>query len=223
VNSRSKKVRQGEATREALLAAARAEFGARGYADTSVDEIVARAQVTKGAFYHHYSGKEDLFLRVFEHVKKELSRAAFVTHVDHVPFADPEHQPRRLKRFSEQENKEVWEQLLERCRRFIELHSDAAVRRIVLEDAPWVLSWNERQRIESEFGVTLLRADLRRAMRRGLIVDLPLRVLAVVLAGALNEACLLVANASDPRRALDETMSVVARLLAGLRAPDGIV
>lgn len=212
----SNKVAQGRATREALLAAARREFAVRGYADTSVDEIVRRAKVTKGAFYHHFSGKEDLFLRVFENVKKELSRGAFVVHADHSPFAPSETRKLRLKHFTEQTNDEVWGELIERCRRYIELHIDPAVRRIVLVDARWVLSWTDWQRIETEYGVTVLRADLRRAMRRGIIRELPLQVLAAIVAGTLNEVCLLVANASEPQEVLDQSMVVVEQMLNGL-------
>ncbi len=213
----SKKEAQGQVTRDALLSAAREEFGAQGYADTAVDEIVRRAGVTKGAFYHHFSGKEELFLRVFEDVKKELSRGAFIVHVEHEPFIKSEPQTRKLKRFSEQSNTEVWHELLERCRLYIEYHLDPRVRRIVLIDAHWVLSWDERQRIESEYGIVLLRADLRRAMHRGIIQKLPLRVLAIILVGALNEACLLIVNASNPGTALDEAITIIESLLEGLR------
>lgn len=213
----STKAAQGRATRDKLIAVARAEFGARGYADTSVDDIVRQARVTKGAFYHHFSGKKELFLRVFENVKKELSRAAFVTHVDHQPFVARDAQSRRPNRFADQDNTEVWSQLIERCRRYIELHTDPRLDRIVLVDARWVLNRDDWQRIENEHDVTLLRADLRRAMHRGIVERLPLRVLAGILAGALNEACLLVANASDPARALDEAMTVIERLLQGTR------
>lgn len=216
----SKKVAQGQATREALLSAARIEFGARGYAETAIDEIVQRAAVTKGAFYHHFSGKEDLFLQVYENVKKELSRAAFVTHVDHEPFAAANAQSKRINRFVEQSNGEIWRQLKERCRRNIELHIDPGIRRIVLVDARWVLEWDDWQRIEREHGATLLRADLRRAMHRGIVKRLPLHTLAATLAGALNEACLLVANASDQARALDESMRVIEQLLEGLRVTE---
>ncbi len=213
----SKKEAQGQATHDNLLTAAREEFGTHGYADTAVDAIVRRAGVTKGAFYHHFSGKDELFLHVFEDVKKELSRGAFIVHKDHKPFMPPEDQSRKLKRFSEQTNTEVWDELVERCRRYIEYHLDPRVRRIVLIDAHWVLSWDDRQRIESEYGVVLLRADLRRAMQRGLIQQLPLRVLAIILVGALNEACLLIINAADPDVALDEATTIIEKFLEGLR------
>src|ERR1700722_19341538 len=75
-NKRDKRVAQGDATRAALIGAARQLFGEQGYVDTSTDEIVARAGVTKGALYHHFSGKEGLFRAVFEQVQHEVSDQA---------------------------------------------------------------------------------------------------------------------------------------------------
>lgn len=212
----SKKAEQGKATRETLMSAARREFAAKGYTDTSVDGIACRANVTKGAFYHHFSGKEDLFLRVFENAKKELSRGAFATHADHPPFAPAASRRTRLQDFAAQSNSEVWQELLERCRRYVELHTDPAIRRIVLVDARWVLDREEWQRIESEYGVTLLRSALRRAMQRRIIKQLPLNVLALIVAGALNEACLLVAGESNGDDVLDQSMMVIEEMLNGL-------
>ncbi|MFD1381731.1 TetR family transcriptional regulator [Fodinicurvata halophila] len=203
-------------TRDALIVAARKEFARQGYANASVDDIVRLADVTKGAFYHHFAGKEDLFLRVFENVKKELSRGAFITHAEHEPFSTDDSHALHLERFTAQTNAEVWAELRSRCRRYIELHSDASIRQIVLVDARWVLSWEDWQRVESEYGVSLLRADLRRAMQQGIIRRLPLAMLAAVIAGALNEACLLVANAANSDEALDEAMSAIEPMLDGL-------
>ncbi|HEY1715578.1 MAG TPA: helix-turn-helix domain-containing protein [Solirubrobacteraceae bacterium] len=64
-----------EATRRAVLAAARAAFGTKGYAQTSVDEIAAAARVTKGAVYHHFSGKEALFRAVWAEVEAAVLTA----------------------------------------------------------------------------------------------------------------------------------------------------
>ncbi|MFP3874938.1 MAG: TetR/AcrR family transcriptional regulator [Thiohalophilus sp.] len=212
----SEKVARGRETRDALIAAGREEFATNGYADSAVDAIVRRAGVTKGAFYHHFSGKEDLFGQVFEHVKKELSRAAFVVHADHEPFAPRGAERTRLEQFATQTNTEVWREFVGRCRRYIELHLDPRVRRIALIDARSVLPWQEWQRVEREHGVTMLRADLRRATHRGIIRALPLNVLATVVVGALNEACMLVANSSNPEDVLDQAMSVIECMLDGL-------
>jgi AcrR family transcriptional regulator len=68
---------QVEATRRAVLAAARSSFGRKGYAQTSVDEIAAAARVTKGAVYHHFAGKKALFRAVHAEVEAEaLARTA---------------------------------------------------------------------------------------------------------------------------------------------------
>jgi AcrR family transcriptional regulator len=65
-----------EATRRAVLAAARSSFGSKGYARTSVDEIAAAARVTKGAVYHHFAGKEALFRAVHAEVEGEAEARA---------------------------------------------------------------------------------------------------------------------------------------------------
>lgn len=218
--STSRKVEQGRATREAMLAAARELFGTHGYADTSADDIVRGAGVTKGAFYHHFAGKQEAFLRVFEEVKKELSRAAFVVHIDHeknTGAAGEAPRAEALKPIDRQDNATVWSDLHASCRKYIELHTDPAIRRIVLVDARWVLPWDELQRIENDYGAVILRADLRRAMNRGLVQRLPLRSLAMILTGALNEACILVANAPEPEHALGEAIEIVGQLIEGLR------
>ena len=56
---------QSEHTRQQLLQAARELFSTRGYADVSINEICERAGVTKGAFYHHFSGKDQVYRSLF--------------------------------------------------------------------------------------------------------------------------------------------------------------
>ena len=221
----SQREARGRATRAALVAAARGEFGSRGYADTSVDDIVARAGVTKGAFYHHFDTKKQLFVEVFTEVEREVSRAAFVVHLDHQPFQPPEdlspqERSRAIRRFVDQSDADVWRLLQDRCRRYLEFHTDPQVKQIALVDARWVLPWTEWQSIKEEQGVVLLRADLRRTSHRGLLKPLPLPTLALLLKGALNEACMVVAAAEDQNAALEEAMVVIEAFLEGLRADD---
>src|SRR6476620_523264 len=73
VNRRTQASRR-EATRAALIAAARELFAARGYAGVGTEEIVQRAGVTRGALYHHFTGKDDLFRAVYERVEQELTQ-----------------------------------------------------------------------------------------------------------------------------------------------------
>src|SRR3712207_6595672 len=70
------KVRQPEATRAALVAAARELFAERGYGSVGTEEIVQRAGVTRGALYHHFTDKEDLMRAVLHDLSRELAEAS---------------------------------------------------------------------------------------------------------------------------------------------------
>lgn len=198
----SPRAQQGAATREALLAAGRRLFGTGGYAETSLDAVVAEAGVTKGALYHHFSGKKELFEAVFVQVKRELSAQiapALQTYRRDPTPDDP------------------WNGIVEACRTYIEIHTDPAVERIVLRDARAVLTPDAWRRVDEAWGAVMFRGTFRRAINRGVMVRLPLNPIAMIVTGALAEACLLVADADDPEAARAETLSVVVKLLEGLR------
>ncbi len=215
----SKRVEQGDATRSTLLVVARRLFGTSGYAATSLQGIVDAAGVTKGAFYHHFATKQELFLAVFEQVQREIGRKAFVVHLDHEhPETGPGAPGPAVRDLSAESNEQVWDHLLVGCRTYLELHAHPEVQRIVLIDGRAVLPWTEWHRIHNDHGVTLLRADLRRALNRRLIRDLPLATVATLLSGALHEACILIAHADDADAAIAASMAVVAHFLHGLRA-----
>ncbi|MFC4058360.1 TetR/AcrR family transcriptional regulator [Planomonospora corallina] len=57
---------RGAATRGALLAAAREVFVTSGFAEAGVTDVVARAGASVGSLYHHFSGKADLYLTLFD-------------------------------------------------------------------------------------------------------------------------------------------------------------
>jgi AcrR family transcriptional regulator len=192
---KDKRVAQGEATRAALVAAARELFGTRGFAATSIDDVVAAAGVTKGALYHHFDRKEDLFRAVFEQVSREVSDKAVVE------FLRPD----------------SWEALLDGCGLWLDAHLDPSVRRIALLDARAVLGWDDVRAIENRFGAVALRGALRKAMHAGVVERQPLRPLALLLIGALSEACQYLADAEDPVAARAEVGALIERLLSGFR------
>ncbi len=187
---------QGAATRSTLVAAARELFGTRGFAETSLDDVVARARVTKGALYHHFGGKEDLFSAVYERVQRDVSDMVVAE------FLRPD----------------PWEALLVGCDLWIDAHLDPSVQRIVMRDARAVLGWERVREVESRFGAVPLRGVLRRALRKGLIDPQPLRPLALIVMGGLTEACFYVVDADDPAVAREEVRALLMRLLAGLQS-----
>ena len=193
-----KKAEQADATRTALGAAARQLFTERGYAATSTTEIVERAGVTRGALYHHFAAKEDLFRAVFEQLEDEVTK-----HVakEALTSADP------------------LEQLRRGTRAYLDACIDPAVQRVVLLEGPSVLGWQTWQEIEQRYGYGLVVAGVEAAIGAGLIAAQPVEPLAHVLFGALTEAGMVVARADDPGVARADMEAAMDRLLDGLRAP----
>lgn len=190
----SARATQGALTLASLLGAARQLFGDQGYADTSLDEVVAVAKVTKGALYHHFRGKEDLFAAVYEQVQREVSDLV-------------------VKEFL---RPDAWEALQLGCDLWVDAHLDPAVQRIAMRDARAVLGWEAVRAVESRFGAVPLRGVLRRAVRQGKIPPLPLRPLALLLMGTLTEASFYVAEADDPVLAREQVRSLTRQLLGGI-------
>jgi AcrR family transcriptional regulator len=188
---------QGAATRAALVEVGRLFFGTNGYSETSLDEVVAEAHVTKGALYHHFKGKEDLFAAVYEQVQKEVSDQVVVE------FLRPD--PLEALRLG--------------CELWIDAHLDPAVQRVAMRDARAVLGWEVVRDAETRYGAVPLRGVLRRAIRQGLIEPAPLRPLALMVMGALTEACFYVADQDDRETARSEVRELIMQLLSGLATP----
>jgi AcrR family transcriptional regulator len=191
------KAEQADATRSALSAAARQLFTERGYAATSTTEIVERAGVTRGALYHHFAAKDELFRAVFEQLEGEVTRRVAE---EALTSADP------------------LEQLRRGTRAYLDACIDPAVQRVVLLDGPSVLGWETWQEIEQRYGYGLVVAGVEAAIGAGLISAQPVEPLAHVLFGALTEAGMVVARAGEPRTARADMEAVMDRLLDGLRA-----
>jgi AcrR family transcriptional regulator len=190
---------KAEATRRGLIAAARRLFGEQGFSATSVDEVVKAAGVTKGALYHHFRDKDDLFRAVVEQVKVDVTTAAADSFFDDSDNNDPLQRVHRL------------------CSAMIDAHLDPAVQRISIVDARAVFDAPTRRDLDARYEVSLLRGAFRSAMREGAIERQPLVPLAQVFAGALVEACALIAEADDKDAVRAEVTEVLTRLLDGLR------
>ena len=188
----------GAATRAELMRVARALFAERGYAAVGTEEIVARANVTRGALYHHFADKKDLFRAVHEELEEELvagvgERIAGIE--------DP------------------WELAVTGVRAFLDAcQNDRALRQIALIDAPAVLGWEEWREIDARYGLGLVTFGLRNGMDAGVFRERDVTPLAHLLIGAMTEAALMVAHASDPYAARREAEPALLALLEGLRS-----
>ncbi len=192
----SRKAEQSDATRRELLSAARDLFTEHGYTATSTNEIADRAGVTRGALYHHFAAKDELFRAVFELLEAEIAeRVAREALAGVYPL----------------------EQLRLGCRAFLDACLDPAVQRIVLLEGPGVLGWETWQEIEERYGYGLVATGVETAITAGVFEEQPVEPLAHVLFGALAQAGLVVARAGDPRGARTQMEAATDRLLDGLR------
>ncbi|TLP44114.1 TetR/AcrR family transcriptional regulator [Cohaesibacter sp. CAU 1516] len=167
-----------EATRSALLNAARRLFAEKGYAETSTPEIVRAAGVTRGALYHHFEDKVALFRAVitqeYQAVAEEITRSA---------KTEPEAAVEALKQGS---------------RGYLKAMADKGRVRIMLRDGPAVLGQREIDQIDRETSADTLRLGLAAAMEAGEIQRLPLDALTIQLSALFDRAALAISEGDDP-------------------------
>jgi AcrR family transcriptional regulator len=188
---------QAAGTHSELMRTARELFAERGYAGVGTEEIVARAGVTRGALYHHFEDKKDLFRAVHEELERDLvaSIGERIAGID-----DP------------------WELLVTGVRAFLDACTEPALMRIALVDAPVVLGWEEWRDIDTRYGLGLVSFGLQNAMDRGLFRRQAVRPLAHLLAGSMTEAAMMIAHAPDHEAARREVEGPLLAILEGLRA-----
>jgi AcrR family transcriptional regulator len=194
--STNKQEQRSAATQAKLLDAARALFGERGYAGVGTEEIVRAAGVTRGALYHQFKDKEQLFEAVFEAVEAETTQ--------------------RIANEALEGATNPVAALRAGARAFLEVCAEPAVERIVLLDAPAVLGWERWREIGLRHGLGLVAGTLQAGIDAGLIAPQPATPLAHVLIGALDESALYVARAEDPEAARAEVVGVLDRMIDGL-------
>ena len=193
----TRKADQSQATREALIAAAHGLFAEKGFAGVATEEIVRAAGVTRGALYHHFDGKRELFAVVYEEVERQL-----VERIAASAMASATDPMEALQRGAEA---------------FLDACEDPAVQRIALLDAPSVLGWERWREIGLRFGFGLVQATLQAAMEAGQIEAQPVGPLAHLLLGAIDEGAMLVARASDDGETRAQVGASVGRFLGALR------
>lgn len=156
---------EAEETRRQIIAVARHAFASKGYAEASTSEIVAEAGVTRGALYHHFRDKADLFRSVFFEVERDLNDTV-------VKAAADETDPRALFRAG--------------CRAALTAMSDPDYHQIAVIDGPAVLGWDEWHRIDRATGQRSMLYGLSSLAEAGLVDVKPTPALVVGLFGALT-------------------------------------
>jgi AcrR family transcriptional regulator len=183
-----------EATTTALVDAARELFAHDGYDATSLDALAARAGVTKGAVYHHFEGKRQLFEAVFTGEVERIAR----------PLA---------KAYGRKND--PWDAFQAGCRAFLDECLDPGLQRIVLLDASAAIGWEQIRHLESPL-LEMMELGIFRAAEAGRIARRRPGPLAHFLYGAPCETAMIVARADDQKAAHRDAIAEIARVLDGL-------
>jgi AcrR family transcriptional regulator len=185
-------------TRQALVDTARKLFTEQGFAATGTEEIVAGARVTRGALYHHFRDKTDLFRAVMEQVAQEVA--------EHLISAE-------LTRPTD----DAWDEVRNGLGAFLDLCVVTDdFQRIVLVEGPAVLGHEAWDELVARHGSNLLAEWLSRAIEQGRIAPVPLAPLTRLLIAMISESSLYIARADDHSAARETMGQVLDRLLAGL-------
>jgi AcrR family transcriptional regulator len=194
---RTQQERSVETTRS-LLAAATRLFAEQGYADTSIEDINNAAGLTRGAIYHHYQGKAQLFRAVFEAREAALTAAIAAAAA---------------------QKKDAWKSFQAGCEAFLQACLDPAVQQIILKDGPAVLGWEVLREIEARYSMAMIRQGIELAMREGRLARRPAEPLAHLLHGALAECARSIARSQEPEATFRDARAEMNRLLQALAAP----
>ncbi len=189
--------RPSEGAREALVDAAHGLFMERDYDDVSTAEILERSGVSRGALYHHFPTKLDLFRAVWEaSERRAIERIAARMPAGSTPF----------------------ETLVLLARGYMQAaETDEELRRIGLGQSRSVLGWEAWREAATGLGIGVAMAGVTAAVEAGELPPDDPETMAIVLLGAMIEAAMLVVVADDPAAARERSEAVVVEMLEGLR------
>ena len=195
---RTRRQRYSDSTKRALVDVAEELFTTHGYSATSLDAIVAGADVTKGALYHHFSGKQAIFEAAFERVESRASSGIARATEGH---DDP------------------WEKAQAGLRAFLEAVQEPAYRQVVISDGPSVLG-HERIREQEERSTYAIVDEIVRSALGTDAYDLDdamLDTFTRIFFGAMSAAGSAVAVSQDPAAAAARVELAIGTIMAGLR------
>lgn len=189
---------KAQETRRALVAQARELFSSHAYADVSLDQLVQRTKVTKGALYHHFENKQEVYRAVVEAMEQDL--------VDRLETA--------AKKTTEPAAK-----LRSYCRAYLDAALDNRLARVLVIEAPVILGWKTWCDISQSYEIAAFSKRIAELSAPGLPNPQAAETFAQVLLGALNTGARVISTANDPASARAQVEDTIDRLLVGFGLP----
>lgn len=164
-------------TREDLIDAAARLFEQDGYAKTSTNDICKVLGITKGALFHHFKSKQDVFLEVWTRLQVSMDQDARDAAIQARSLDDP------------------YSAFLAGCKVYLQYATRSDYQKIVLIEGPAILGlsgWYER---DHDLGTQNVHAGIRYLAKKGIVAEQRVDALAVMVQSALNGAGFALARA----------------------------
>ena len=168
-----------EETRERLIAAAKDRFTRDGYAATSINDICNDLDITKGALFHHFKSKQDLFTEIWTRLQVDMDQEAREAAIAARSLSDP------------------YSAFLAGCRIYLEYAARPDYQTIVLVDGPSVIGLKGWYEQDNDLGIANVRAGVRYLAKKGIVAEHRVSALAIMLQNALNGAGFALAREAD--------------------------
>jgi AcrR family transcriptional regulator len=198
VQPSNRNIARGLATREHILAAATRLFAERGYEDTSIENVLHTAGISRGALYHHFDGKDALFEAVLEAIEGDVGRRTAAA----MGGANDAYTALRA-------GSQAW----------VRIAGDPVVQRILLIDAPAVLGWHRWREMDERHALGGLRMALAEISKAGGLPADFVDMFAHVLLASMNEIAMVIAAAEDTEAAMHQGAAAVEEYLRRLLGP----
>lgn len=182
-----------EGTRTAVLDAATKHFVSKGFVETSLDDVAVTALTTKGAIYHHFLDKRDLFRAVYESLAREMVEAIATSSIQHGGEAEGA------------------------IRAFLTQGKSERYRQVLFQDGMAVLGGIECRAIDAKYGLGLLTALVRTSVEPALLKKTGNDIVAKLMLALVIEAGQIIGTSDDADGTLRSAELILTRMFAALR------
>ena len=176
------------ATIASIISAAGELFTASGFTATSIDDIASRAGVAKGAVYHHFKSKEQIFQRVFEQMTGALAAEVAAAAAAGKSTLD------RFERGT---------------LKYLTSIAGNKFRQVLLIDGPAVLGWEKWREIDARYFGGAMKAPMKKTPHAR-----EMAAISHLIAGAVSEAALVCATSDHRVREARDFTSALLKMLA---------
>ena len=192
----NKKIIAGKKTNDKLIQIAKELFAEKGYANTALEEVVHEAGVTRGALYHHFNSKKDLFEAVLEEVLTDI----------YVQIMK-----------ASRSCKDPWDKLLISSSTFLKASTHPVTKQIFIIDASGVLGVDGLRKIDENYSIAAMRGILLELMESYGLFSINIDVLVEAIYGATQQCAIWVAGEKNSKKALSAANSTMELLYSSLK------